>query len=133
MVFFILLIAVLLGCGIWENMNTPRNVGGVYLWSEHAKVIEVLSQDTIIVEILSLESSDSPIKTNERPNNFSLLPGDIVEARFEGSSVPGIISTILNCSVNDIVWIARFNNAMELDFSVSPIVVEFDFIENITQ
>ena len=51
----------------------------------------------------------------DRPDDFSLIPGDVVEAKYEYSSVPGVRSTILTLNVGDIVRIARFNEPVKLD------------------
>ena len=119
-----LCLLVLMGC---DSEPTPLDTGGAHLWINRAEVIEIVSEHSLIVEILPRVTQGEEHGVEERPNEFTLIVGDIVKAIFADDDEYSI-STITGLNVGDIIHIGRFNIPAEIDYQNSPIVLSFYYI-----
>ena len=120
-----LLLVVLVGC---DGEPIPLDAGGAHLWIDSAEVIEIVSEHSIIVEIIPRIIQDEEHGIEERPNEFTLIVGDVVEAIFANDDEHSI-STIAGLDIGDIIQIGRFNVPTAIGYQNSPIVLNFYYIE----
>jgi len=120
-----LLMLVLVGC---DGEPIPLDVGGAHLWIDRAEIIEIVSEYSLIVEIVPRIIQGEEHGIEERPNEFTLIVGDVVEAIFANDDEYSI-STIAGLNVGDIIQIGRFNVPAAIDYQNSPIVLSFYYIE----
>ena len=130
---FIFLIFLLLGAcqqtknskGTVDMENEDFWSGGVYHMYVSAKVIEIVSRHSLIIEIVYLHG-EIPDRLKERKENNMLIPGDIVNAVFRDDDKQSA-EYIYCLSEGDLIAIAfEAKRKYPFDFSVIPTVVDCD-------
>ncbi|MCL1829101.1 MAG: DUF4825 domain-containing protein, partial [Oscillospiraceae bacterium] len=103
--------------------------GGAHLLSYRARVIEVFSEHSLIIEVLPMINRERESKITERDGDNQLLTGEIVKAVF-GNDNERAAEFIAHISVDDVVNISYLNRAnITFNYTTNPIIVECDGID----
>ena len=128
---FIVILAACVGNETVNENNTSTEsqvAGGAQIFSYRAKVIEIGSEHSLIVEILPKILQGEEYSWTEREGECNLVVGDIVKAVYKSDN-DRAAEFITRINTDDIVNISYFNRAnLSFDFSTKPIIVDCDGI-----